>query len=376
LRPLAAFAFAAALLALGAPAGAIPIFAQRYGLTCEACHTVLPELNAFGNAFRDRGYRLPPGVPRHGTTVVGLRYNVEWQSDPAPGSRRFTPSSSLLADQDIGAVNAFLHYGLGVDGSPSKPFLGFLSYYGVQLRTLFRLGLFELPLPHSPVQRLDDLTTYGYEGTTVGQNDLALDAPRLSLEMEHTFGRTSLATSLAFGEFKGAAYGGAPVDDGTRTVAAAPELGLFASEPLAGNVTLNAQLVEGVRSIALPGRLPFRDAYDRFGLGLSLAFVRDTLQLDLQQWLGRDGDADGSDDPLDSSGGYARLKYFVTPHLYLATRYDAQAAPFATRDMVFYVGTFVTKHARIVLQQTNNLLGGKPSYGGEFIIAVPWPAHE
>ncbi|MGP6192051.1 MAG: hypothetical protein ACLPSH_18715 [Vulcanimicrobiaceae bacterium] len=365
----------AALLAMRAPANAIPIFAQRYALSCEACHTVLPELNAFGNAFRDRGYRLP-GVPRHGTTVVALRYNLEWQSDPAPGSRRFTPSSSLLADEDIGAINAFLHYGLGVDGSPSKPFLGFLSYYAERLRTLFRLGLYELPLPHSPVQRLDDVTTYGYEGTTVGQNDLALNAPRLGLETERTFGATRLAASLAFGEFKGAAYGGAPVDDGTRTVAAAPELGLFASGPLVPWLTLNAQALEGVRSIALPGRLPFHDAYTRLGLGFGTAFFRQMLQLDAQQWLGRDGDADGSGDPLNSSGGYVRLKYFATSHFYVATRYDAQAAPFATRDVVFYVGTFVTKHARIVLQQTNNLLGGKPSYSGEFIVGVPWPLRE
>jgi hypothetical protein len=63
----------------------------------------------------------------------------------------------------------------------------------------------------------------------------------------------------------------------------------------------------------------------------------------------------------------------------VATRYDAQAAPFVSRDIVYYVyyvGSFVTKHARIVLQQTNNLLGGKPAYGGEFIVGIPWPAHE
>ncbi len=364
-----------ALPALRTPSAAIPIFAQRYGLTCKTCHTVLPELNAFGTSFRDHGYQLA-GAPRHGTTIVALRYNVEWQSDPAPGSRRFTPSSSLVADQDIGAVNAFLHYGLGVDGARSAPFLGFLSYYSAHASTLFRLGLYELPLPHSPVQRLDDVTTYGYEGATAGQNDLALNAPRLGLETEHSFGAIRVATSLAFGEFKGSAYGGAPVDDGTRTVAASPELGLFGSGPLFRNVTLNGQFLEGVRSIVLPGRLPFHDAYDRLGIGLQTAFFKKkTLALDLQQWIGRDGDADGSTNPLNSSGGYARLKWFVTPHLYLATRYDAQAAPFATRDAVFYVGTFLTPHARIVLQQTNDLLGGKPSFSGEFIVGVPWPAH-
>src|SRR5581483_212670 len=36
----------------------IPAFARKYGLPCSACHTVWPELNAFGQKFRDNGYQL------------------------------------------------------------------------------------------------------------------------------------------------------------------------------------------------------------------------------------------------------------------------------------------------------------------------------
>jgi hypothetical protein len=36
----------------------IPAFARKYGLRCSACHTSWPELNAFGQAFRDNGYQL------------------------------------------------------------------------------------------------------------------------------------------------------------------------------------------------------------------------------------------------------------------------------------------------------------------------------
>src|SRR6266571_1798988 len=39
-------------------ADAIPAFARKYGLPCSACHTAWPELNAFGQAFKDRGYQL------------------------------------------------------------------------------------------------------------------------------------------------------------------------------------------------------------------------------------------------------------------------------------------------------------------------------
>jgi len=37
---------------------AIPAFARKYGLRCSACHTVWPELNAFGQRFKDNGYQL------------------------------------------------------------------------------------------------------------------------------------------------------------------------------------------------------------------------------------------------------------------------------------------------------------------------------
>jgi hypothetical protein len=39
-------------------ARAIPAFARKYGLPCSACHTTWPQLNNFGQVFRDNGYRL------------------------------------------------------------------------------------------------------------------------------------------------------------------------------------------------------------------------------------------------------------------------------------------------------------------------------
>lgn len=51
-----------ALLAVGlvaGPARAIPPFARKYATSCQTCHTVYPKLNAFGEAFRRRGFRFP-----------------------------------------------------------------------------------------------------------------------------------------------------------------------------------------------------------------------------------------------------------------------------------------------------------------------------
>ena len=226
------------------PAAAMPIFAQRYHMLCSQCHTALPELNAFGTYFRNHGYRLPKGVERHGTTIVALRYNLEYENDPAPGTRRYSPAASILAAQDVGAISAYLHYSLGADGAPANVYLGYLATYNEHTQTIYRLGLYELPLTQSPGQRIDSITEYGYLGTTVGQNDLSLAAPRLGLEGERVVGATRLEFSFALGEFKGAAYGGKPVDTGAETVAAHPEVELFAQGPV-----LNGKVVAQRRGL-------------------------------------------------------------------------------------------------------------------------------
>jgi hypothetical protein len=50
------------LILLGAmlapSAHAVPSFARQTGMTCEACHTVYPELNHFGRMFKANGYTL------------------------------------------------------------------------------------------------------------------------------------------------------------------------------------------------------------------------------------------------------------------------------------------------------------------------------
>ncbi len=40
-------------------AHAIPTFARKYRTSCQTCHTMIPKRNAFGEAFRRNGYRLP-----------------------------------------------------------------------------------------------------------------------------------------------------------------------------------------------------------------------------------------------------------------------------------------------------------------------------
>jgi len=42
-------------------AEAIPVFARKYGMACNSCHTMFPQLSKMGVAFRERGYRFEEG---------------------------------------------------------------------------------------------------------------------------------------------------------------------------------------------------------------------------------------------------------------------------------------------------------------------------
>jgi len=52
-------ALAALALLPAGRAEAIPAFARKYRTSCQTCHIVFPKLNAFGEAFRLNGYRMP-----------------------------------------------------------------------------------------------------------------------------------------------------------------------------------------------------------------------------------------------------------------------------------------------------------------------------
>src|SRR6476661_10911873 len=58
-RGVLATLIVAALLGMATRADAVPAFARKYHTSCQTCHIMFPKLNAFGEAFRLRGYRMP-----------------------------------------------------------------------------------------------------------------------------------------------------------------------------------------------------------------------------------------------------------------------------------------------------------------------------
>ncbi len=352
-------------------AQAMPIFAQRYNLTCATCHSVLPELNAFGNEFRNRGYRID-GLAKHGTTIVALREQIGYTETPPQGSTtRTVPAGAILGAVEVGQIEAFVHESLGSQGGPASLFLGYLAYRDDHSKVLYRAGLFELPLVHSPAQRLDTLTTYGYEGARAGLNELTLATPRWGLEAERSVGVARFAATIGVGNASGSAYGGKPVDTGTTQTFAAPEYGLYARVPLNDDLRLGIDAISGTAGITPLGRASFNDAYTRTGVSIDARHRR--LELLAEQWWGRDYNSDGIGGRLDSTGGFARLRWRLGEHAFVGIREDAFAAPAATRALLWYVEALVTPHARVLIQQARPLPGGPTSLQAALTIAVPWP---
>jgi hypothetical protein len=59
MRQAVLFALFALTVAIARPAFAIPVFARKYGTSCQTCHTIYPKLTPFGEAFRRNGFRFP-----------------------------------------------------------------------------------------------------------------------------------------------------------------------------------------------------------------------------------------------------------------------------------------------------------------------------
>lgn len=53
------------------PSHALPIYARRYNVTCDTCHSVAPRLNSFGLAFQANHFNWPGGNPPAHQTGLG-----------------------------------------------------------------------------------------------------------------------------------------------------------------------------------------------------------------------------------------------------------------------------------------------------------------
>lgn len=109
----------ALILLLGAScstAFAVPAFARKYQTSCQTCHVVFPKLNAFGEAFRLRGYRMPNEteelVKQPPVSLGSPAYKKLWPRSVWPGE--ISSSAPLAVNIKLADVNTS---SLNEDGS-------------------------------------------------------------------------------------------------------------------------------------------------------------------------------------------------------------------------------------------------------------------
>ncbi len=365
------------LLSMCRPAFATPIFAERYGFSCQTCHTAVPELNAFGNAFRKAGFQLPK-LPRRREFPLVLRFQEDYMKDLPPAqSRRFNALAILISTANFGPNNSFSYFGryfFGSQGAPGSLYYAWVQHVTASSGVFERVGEYNLPLIQNATQRLDTFTPQAAYVYTVGHNSANFTTPRWGGMFGQQSSRLDAEVSFDFAEYQGAAYGAPTPPSNLTQLFAIPEIFASATYTLPGDIQFGALRLAGTRNFqsGTPGA-SFSDRYYRDGI--QAGWSNRHFSLIGQQLWGNDTNADGLGTSVASSGGFVTFKYYPTPHSYLGVRYDAAANPFATRDWDFY-GVFApTVHSRFVLEflQPINQPGAQTQTNAQLLLALPWP---
>lgn len=364
------------LFAMVSPAAAVPIFAERYGYSCSACHTAVPDLNAFGNAFRRAGFVIPK-APRHTDFPLALRFSETYMKDLQPSqTRRFNALAILISTENFGSDRSysyFARYLFGSQGAAGSLFYAWAQHVDPKTGNFARLGLFSLPLIESPTQRLDTITSQPVYTYTVGHSSANLATPRLGLLFGQRNEHIDAEVAVSGGEYHGAAYGApAPPSDFEQTFNRPEVFGqaivTLGSGFRAGVVGLNGE--RHFRSRASGGM--FNDVYYRDGV--QGEWSRGRFDAVAQQVWGHDSNSDGFLTAAGSSGGFVSLKYRPTLHSYLGVRYDAAANPIASRDFDFF-GVFApTVHSRFVVEYLRPIgrPGAQSVTSAQLLFALPF----
>lgn len=293
---------AAVLFFTGRPASALPVFAHRYGLTCQACHTTIPHLNAFGENFREYGFKLPGA---RGTFPVAVKVNLAYTSDKDPGGlpKAVVDEVELLSGGTIGNNTSYWIEQYAVDGG--RP--GLTRDAWLQFNTEsahLKLGQFSLPLPVDVESERATAAHYALYDQTVGANTFSFFDPRIGVDASYVNEDAKFEAHLAVLH----AY-----DRQTAT----PRSGLDVMTSLAktaGTFTVQTYRYQGQRNFTVADRF-WRQGY-------AASYARDKVTLTGVVQTGNDSSADGAGAPARSSGGFIEAGFAFTPAFQTVARYE------------------------------------------------------
>lgn len=348
IRTLAAAALvAAAALLAPRPAGAIPVFAHRFGFTCQVCHTAVPHLTPFGEAFLARGYRLPGAVPR-ATFPVAVKVNLQYGSEAEPGlPKAVVDEVEVLTGGALGQRGSYFAEQYVVDGGrPGRSRDLWAAWRatpdGARVPVLLRGGQFTLSLPVDPETFRETTDHYAIWDQTAGENPFTFFEPKIGLAA--TVGDEARGLSATFAALRGH-------DPGSGLPTRAVDRYVY-TQHAGQRVTLSAYRYDGTRPVGAAG-----DRFWRQGYGLGIALGR-RARFDAMYQHGFDTHAE-ENGALRSSGGFAQLRYDVTPRLFGIARYDGTQDAAFSRSLIAGAGYRLARNARLTVFDTLHRSDGK-----------------
>jgi len=331
------------------PAGAIPLFAHQYGVTCAKCHSVIPHLNEFGAAFLAYGERFP-GIASGPAFPASVKANVVYSSENQGSGPNGEGLPKLIVDEieaftsaTIGSrANFFVEQYVVDGGEPGLLRDAWISErvnpWAAKIPVYLQGGQFTLPLPVDPETFRDTYADYAPYVQTVGKNPFDFYEPALGMRL----GIGDPLRGLSLQTFAGPGY--------TRASDLAPtgaDTEFYAQDAM-GALTLSAFRYDGLRPVA---GAPF-DRFERTGFGVTYG-----------QWTRFSSEAvliEGFDSNCatpgwrgcSSSGGFEQLRYAFNARLFAEARYEgtADSTGAFSRDGVVLLGFGPWENSRLTIE--------------------------
>jgi hypothetical protein len=351
----------AAALAVAAwgRAEAIPLFAHQYGVTCQKCHTIIPQLNAFGYSFMANGNRIP-GVTPGPAFPIATRLNFVDSSenqgsgpDGAGLPKAIVDEVELFTAGLLGSRgNYFVEQYIVDGGEPGNLRDAWvnvrLNPWEARIPVSLEAGQFTLPLPIDPEALRPTYQHYTIYDQTVGNNPFNFfddkDGGLLSVGSARRGAQLQL-------------FAGPGHDQGSSLATEGTDLMGYAQQVL-GSFTLSAYHYQGQR----PAGPSLLDRFQRNGYAVVFTEGKWVSQSLLQTgW-------DSSCLPnvgCPSSGGFTQLQYWVSPRFYALGRYEGTSDTLGgfSRDGLLMLGYRPWHNASLTVEdvishtpQTNNTM--------------------
>ncbi len=360
-----AFAFASALI--GAFAGAasradaIPAFAHAYGITCQKCHTVVPRLSEFGEAFRANGFALPGTRPQHALPLA-VKINMAYTSEPDPSGlpKATLDEVELFVAGRIGSRANYFVEQYAVDGGrPGATRDAWIGYRatpnGARVPVHAQAGSFTLPLPVDPESFRESLAHYAVFDQRIGRNPFVFFDAKLGGGVR--IGDEDRGTSV--GLF---ALGGHDPQSG---IAARGIDTMTVLSHALGPVTLATYRYAGAR--------PLDGGVDRFWRqGYDMTVRTRSLEIDAVLQTGDDDRPGDGAGPAVSSGGFAQVRYAFDRRTFASLRYEGtnDRTNGFLRQLVPLIGYRVTRNSRLTIEDViTHVPVAKHALGTQYTVA-------